>query len=362
MKENNHLTILDFTEGKQEVFEYLCLSLVSGIMETGVLTFGYMHYDALTGLFFVLAYQVGCLFKKPLQISLRMAVLFLLLSLLLFLSGLANRIVLFMAISLMCGGMQCIRDHSLPTILPVSESVKRSIRVFGFVLGIFVGFINNNAVFGFVVILTILLALPIVMRNKQAIPILKQNATLRLFSKGWVMLFHQTHYFAYAYVLLIYFLHSNTISSSFDGISAALWFLLGWGTYINGKWLLNDILKLSNFKAIIYGHLLVGICLILMIDFYSHPYIYGSLWVIGGFGGGSVYALKKFLKDFSADSEIDVELWENWGHVAGIALTVLSLFFFPKSTLLPYYIAVTAVFFTLVSFLIVGNASILGRK
>jgi len=162
-------------------------------------------------------------------------------------------------------------------------------------------------------------------------------------------MFHQIHYFAYAYVLLsvVYTWEGTYLPNTAMTIPyiSAVTFLLGWLTYINGKWLLNDVLKLTDYASVTIGHIIVVVCLVIMAFNVQRIPVLISMWVLGGLGGGSVYAVKKLsLLDIN---EEQVELMENIGHVLGVLLTITGLTAFSGLIEISFIIAIIAAFATI---------------
>jgi hypothetical protein len=83
-----------------------------------------------------------------------------------------------------------------------------------------------------------------------------------------------------------------------------------------------------------------------MVLFNEYPFLIGLTWVLGGFGGGSVYAIKDLAK--GASSKADLELWEHWGHVTGVSASFLSIQFLPSYPMAPFVSAIIAALSTLI--------------
>jgi hypothetical protein len=331
---NNALRSIGLLPEKKpgDVILYLVLSFLSGMLETGVLTAGLMRFDIRMGVAFALAYQVGCLVRNPLRLSLQGAACLLSCSLFLLLLGYDGAWVFLLMTTLVSAGVQTAREWLLREQYPVSIGVKRVVRVSGFIGGILGGGVIGLSLLAFVTITSCVIVLPIAIGQEPRSPWMNLNRRFVSDGYGWIMLLHQTHYFAYAYVLLAILL---THKGPFPGetilsqpVTASGWFALGWLSYISGRWLLEERLKMSSLQAVIWGHIWVAGCLLCMALFHNHPLMLGLAWILGGFGGGSVYAIKDLAKAYGYRA--DIELWEHWGHVAGVSLSLASILIFRR--------------------------------
>ncbi len=328
---------------------YLLLSFLSGVLETGIFTAGLMQFNISIGLVLALAYQVGCLVRNPLRLSLKGAACVLCCSVPVLPYIHDSILVLVVVTSLVSSGVQSARECLLPTISPVSLSIKRIFRVSGFICGIIGGFMIELDLLSFVSLATCLTILPVALRQASKVSWTNLNRRFESDGYGWIMLLHQTHYFAYAYVLLAILLthedHSLGVHFLWKPVQASAWFALGWFSYISGQWLLKKKLKIGALHAALIGHAWVAICLFCMALFLEHHFILGFAWVFGGFGGGSVYAIKELSK--ANECRADIELWEHWGHIVGVSLSLLSVVIFPYRLFLPFVIAFVAALVTL---------------
>ncbi|MBM3158058.1 MAG: hypothetical protein FJ004_12370 [Chloroflexi bacterium] len=332
---------------------YLILSLLSGLLETGALAVGVKQSGIVTGLELVLAYQVGCLFRKPMCISLRSAayalVIAVICTLLMLLSGSGSVWVLVSLTVLMSAGLQSAREWVFPKQHPVPLSTKRLVRVVGFVSGIIAGVAIGVYLLIAISIIACLVVMGMTIRHGRKGPWMRVSNQFKSDGFGWIMLLHQTHYFAYAYVLLAILMvpirYGTGEISLWVAVMASLWFGLGWFTYITGQWFLEGKFKLAAYQAAIVGHAWAAIFLAIMALSFDNPFILASAWVLGGFGGGSVYAIKDLAKENSCTA--DMELWEHWGHVIGPSIALLSVMIFPSRMAIPFLLAFAAVLGTL---------------
>jgi len=339
---------------------YFTLSFLSGALETGVVTVGVINFNLFAGLAFVFAYQVGCLTRNPLRLSSAGAALALCCSLpLLFL--IHDSIPMLLIVTLLVStGIQCAREGLLTEQYKSSLATKRIVRVSGFICGILGGAIIGVTLLTCISILACLIVVFVAIRTQCRGNYINLNKKFLSDRFGWIMLFHQVHYFAYAYVLLAILLtpqpHSLREPAQWQIMTSSGWFALGWFSYISGKWLFMDVFKMSPFQAVVTGHIWVVGCLACMAAFNNHQFILGLAWVLGGFGGGSVYAIKDLARKCSCKA--DMELWEHWGHVIGVFLSIVSVFVFPCNLAVPFILALIAALLTLMLLLSVERPTI----
>lgn len=131
----------------------------------------------------------------------------------------------------------------------------------------------------------------------------------------WVlMVIHQTHYFVYAYAIL--YLAFNVSAGS--ALAAAMAFALGWITYLSAERLWQRFPETTVFIA---GHTFLAAALLGLGLTGENSWFSVLLWVLTGFGGGSVYCLVS-ISAKSGLSNDRVENAEDVGHVGGVALAI----------------------------------------
>lgn len=335
---------------------YLLLSFLSGVLETGAVTAGVKSAGLTLGIAFALAYQVGCLVRNPLGLTLR-GTLYLLFCtlpfLLVLLSGQQIVWALIILTALTSGSIQSGRDHLQPKQPPIAEKTKRLIRVSGFICGIMCGYLTGFVLIPCLISVIIIISMVRPVPQQGASEIFHFNSGCRMNKHGLIMMIHQIHYFTYAYVLLGTLLLAKSIIPQMNDIivpfMASLYFASGWFTYISGKVVLKQAMKLTPRKSVLLGHAWVVCCLLCMYLFHNHLVIVIIAWVLGGLGGGSVYAIKELAGD--AVNKESMELWENLGHVAGVSLSIVALSIFPYHYEFAYGLAMVA---ALLAFMIVA--------
>jgi hypothetical protein len=331
---------------------YYIFSLFSGILETGAVVSGYCQFGFFGGIGLALAYQLGCLIRNPFHLSLQGA---------LYILGGSVLALLFLGIdhlgwaigcvALLSGAIQSSREWLLAELPPVSLVRKRFVRVLGFSVGIFAGWACPLETLLLSLAICALFLLCFGGFHFPQVPWINWHHGVRSDRFGIVMLFHQIHYFAYAYYLLLLFVSSgnqDAVPTWMSTLIATGWFAAGWVSYISGEALLSNILCLPSWKACIVGHVWVSLCLLMMANSVHHPFLLGMFWVLGGFGGGSVYAIKDTAKAYRCKA--DMELWEHLGHVAGVLVTLIALYIDPLAFSMPFILALASAVMTIVLF------------
>lgn len=330
---------------------YLLLSLISGLLETGIFTSAATTHGLVWGLAGALAYQMGCLARNPLRLHplgtvAALAIAALLGTVNLGWPNIDNQELWLIETLLVSAGIQSAREWLLPDQSPVPVWRKRLFRVAGFTFGIVIvifPFITPNSL-ALVTTLTTIGFLMALWRGKiPRLPWQGINPCWNSGRMGWVMLTHQIHYFAYVYVLLYVLLRLDKVNAEHqiqNVLLGATLFAFGWGTYISGECLLKSWLRLTPRAAIICGHCWVAIGLAFMILYLDNIILVGTAWVLAGFGGGSVYAIKTVAKEYACSA--DLELWEHLGHVIGVLLTLLLIACFPSVFQAPFLLAFAA--------------------
>jgi hypothetical protein len=128
--------------------------------------------------------------------------------------------------------------------------------------------------------------------------------------------FHQIHYFVYCYV--IFFLIITQMPSHI--YLSGLVFSIGWVSYI----LSEPVLKHFNKVIVLVGghfSLVILLGLIALIDVDSIAYLI-VMWFLTGFGGGTVFCLRISNQELPKHGQVDMEIWEDLGHVAGVLMCI----------------------------------------
>lgn len=292
---------------------YLLFSFLAGFVELGavllVVRQGYpLYYVALAGL----AYQLGALFREPIALASWQYYLVLLLSGILAAFAAQLPVLLCVAVFLFSIGLQGARglvsEHQ-----SVSTALKRLSRVAGFACsGLLFPWVLT--VMGGVVLLVVFVLSRDLKSSRKAV--LRKG--MQLSPLSLVMLIHQSHYFCYSYIIPLMFVMRYQVSPAVAGLV----FCVGWVSYILSQPLFGDKNLVLTFAG---GHVFASITLVAMFLFSSRSFlILILLWFLTGFGGGTVYCLRK-LKEKSVSDKSDLDSWENIGHVLGVLICLLVL-------------------------------------
>ena len=135
---------------------------------------------------------------------------------------------------------------------------------------------------------------------------------------GINMAVHQIHYFVYCYVMFYWII---LYLSSFMYLCGFV-FTIGWLSYLLSEPILkkfNKILVLSG------GHVsLTGLLVLLALTGESSIMLLITLWFLTGFGGGTVFCLRRSNQELPKQNQVDMNRWEDIGHVVGVFLCTLS--------------------------------------
>lgn len=342
---------------------FLILSAMTALLECGPLFLGIgLGYGPGRTLSFCLAYQAGNLF--PIPFSLRPGTLrkVTLLSLpLLCLAPFMKALPLlqwglyFTGILLLSCAVQSIRakmkTHS-------GTIRKRLARVAGFLLAPLAAF----AAFPLLPLCCLLVwfSLGRLSHDDDAdlSPLPKGIGTApKLYPLCAVMFWHQLHYFIYAYGML---LHAYQITGS--AFLTMLFFACTWLTYLSAepivKWLRRARSRQFAAKpgpsdyiaAILAGHTFLLLILLWLPQVPDG--LFFCLWILTGFGGGTVFAITALCGQSAAYNKEQLVYTENLGHFLGTGFAVLWAFLLPHSLSLLSYPAALCVFLViLLSFL-----------
>lgn len=151
----------------------------------------------------------------------------------------------------------------------------------------------------------------------------------------WVMLVHQTHYFIYAYSVPVLVARQELGGVPLIGF----WFACGWISYLSAETLWS---RFSPRPVFIFGHLFLGTVLLLMTLTVETVWATAALWILSGFGGGTVYCLTLLHKREDL-SHTSLEGAEDVGHLLGVALALGCVYFLNwDASLLPAVASVWA--------------------
>lgn len=287
---------------------FLVFSIVSGFVELGGVFWSIEKgYSIVKIVGLGLAYQLGNLIPVPLQINRKIA------TILSLLAGCfigincfykTSYTLCFVSTVFLAMVIQFARSEVKDNI---STTLKRTFRVIGFMVAPF-----YNLYLAFAITILILL-LVILQKNKQKLGFIKCKIKML----NIAMIIHQMHYFGYVYFLIIILVMQN---QDLHKLTYGIIFTFSWLTYI----LVPHVIRGSKyFKYFIIGHAFLASLLLVMAASYRLTYAI-ILWILTGFGGGTVFCVGKINQENKVCSKYDLTFSENIGHILGVLGGILS--------------------------------------
>lgn len=316
---------------------FLMLSTITALLECGPVFLGIcLGYSPGQLLSLCLAYQFGNLFPVPFRLprNALMGITFLA-AILLVLAGFSTELPLLQWILYLAGLMllSCTTQSIRAKIKGQAGTVKKRLcRVAGFFLAPLMSYIPHLILL--ICCLIVLSALRHTPEKAFRSDTVSISCNIVLKNSCYkIMLWHQLHYFIYAYamILLVY----DRTNKPFGTM---LLFAGTWLTYLMTEPLLtrihpNLLGRLSSrslYTAIILGGHSFLLFLLLLIPNVSTISLI-ILWILTGFGGGTVFAITALCKQSAAYEKKHLELTENIGHFAGTAFAALFGALFPQN-------------------------------
>lgn len=297
---------------------FYLLSFYTGILECGWIFCGvHLGLPVWVNLLFVAAYHLGNLFPLPFTLSKR--VMYIVDFAIIAIAGSSRFLVetSAVAVALQGGGIflcsllvQSVRSGMKSD---GNRIMKRVCRVAGFIAAP-AAIIAPNAILATGAILAL-----IALRKA---PEICAKVTKPGLQSGFslVMLFHQLHYFFYAHITL-------ALAATLFGNLASTFFALTWVTYLSVEPLIKPLGK--PVPTFFLGHLLIAVMLTMLglseINGAVIPFV--ILWVLAGFGGGTVFAISDITKQSGCYDKSSETIAENLGHVLGACSAALCAFF-----------------------------------
>ena len=295
---------------KTQNYFYLALSACSGFLELGVIFFALHEGATITVALLVgFSYQVGALLKNPLQLSVGGYRILLIVAAIMSIFTPYSFFILVITMGILAAGLQGIRDEAVHTAT-VTTMQKRLSRVMGFIFaGLFC--------YPILTILPVFCIIGSIMLSQNAqrptiLPLFAVKLNWRVGKLGVIMITHQAHYFCYCYTLL--YILTQHFSIVWSGIA----FAGGWVTYALAQRILHGVREIPGF---VVGHLFVAS--ILLVLFFKHENSLALLggWLLTGFGGGTIFLLRRLQPKIDI-LPVDLDLWENIGHVIGVLISI----------------------------------------
>lgn len=284
---------------------FFLLSTITGFVEVGVVIYAMQQgFSIVQILLLVLAYQFGSFFPTNISVKKMWRIIFGIITLAFSVTLCVTPLygVFFATILTLSPCLQMARSLQKNT---VRTSQKRVFRIIGFGLS---PLLSPFTLLG-VSIVTFIIALTQKSEFKNSITLPK------LRPQYFIMVVHQMHYFSYAYILLI-------IAGKLDnyhGFFTALLFVLSWITYTSAQYIFNGK---KYYTYLINGHVFLVLVIsgIALTTFVPLKIV---LWVLTGFGGGTVFCIKEILKSKRGYDYHALESSENYGHVLGVFCSII---------------------------------------
>ena len=303
---------------------FFLLSTITGFVEVGAVIYAIQQgFSVVQILLLVLAYQVGCFF--PTNISVKKMWLIILGIITLSLSVTLYAIPLYgVFLATVLTLSPCLQMARSLQKSKVSTAQKRVFRIIGFGLS---PLLSPFTLIG-VSIVTLIIALTQKSEFRNSIKLPK------LHPQYSIMVMHQMHYFSYAYIVLI-------IAGSLDnyhGFLTALFFMLSWITYTSAQYIFKGK---KYYTYLITGHIFL-VLVISGIAVTTFEPLKIVLWILTGFGGGTVFCIKEILKIWQGYDNHTFESSENYGHVLGVFCSILLYVLFDTLNASIYFAAICA--------------------
>lgn len=325
---------------------FLIMSTMTALLECGPIFLGInLGYCPASIIFLCLSYQLGNLFPIPFYPGKKCLIIMALLSPFpLCLASLFCKApwtqCLFYSIGIMMlsSAMQCVRSMQKGQF---STVLKRLSRVLGFLC---------SPLMAYVPLLILLMCCLAILFSTKRLPIqvsitfphslsLKKKQTNNYYH---IMLWHQLHYFIYAYSM-IWVCYQKTQNA----FLTIVFFSLTWLTYLMAEKFILFLHRLPpltgnvnsdklNYTSIVTaGHIFLLLLLVLFPVVHLSWFI--LLWILTGFGGGTVFAITEICRQSDYYEKNALEFTENIGHFIGTLVAFLWVLFLPqKISCLPY--------------------------
>lgn len=301
---------------------FLALSLLSGALELGSLFYA-LEIQAPVPLLFPLVYQLGNLLFLPSLVTPRRARRLCMPGLALAILGGQSPALFLPALliaSLCVQAARAEQKSACPTWL------KRTFRIGGFL------FSPLTAVLpGLILVCCLLMAWAALAQGREG-PHSSQGTALLP-----TMVFHQMHYFVYAYMMPAWILRKVGI------IPAAVAFALTWVVYLIPQ-VVAEKTGHASYRAMFFAchsFLLLVMAVMCAAAILDQPWALAVLWVLTGLGGGSVFCIRELTPGCRST---DLTLSENVGHVLGCLAAVCLSCVIPDRLIIPALTGCSCIF------------------
>lgn len=319
---------------KGAMLMFYLLSMITGILECGWIASGVVRGLALWQILcYPLCYHLGNLFPKPFSLPKSVLIVFCSVSaiatVILAAAPLPEEvrfILTCLCLFLLSAVIQSVREGMKSD---GNRLLKRVCRVAGFALSPLAAFIPQIILFAAVG--SAFFGLTQYSGGKLRF--------IRPCSQGGyslVMLFHQLHYFFYAHITLAavslalsrqvpvikalgYAFTRNP--ALFGAVAGALFFCGTWMTYMSVEPVASRLTK-KIMPVFFIGHSAVFVLLLAM-SLVTDTTLFVVLWLLTGFGGGTVYTINATAKQSGRHDKDSMTVSENLGHTLGLLAAVI---------------------------------------
>lgn len=294
---------MKFTINKNLII-FLILSLISGILEVGSIIYGlrlHISVEYIIGL--GIAYQIGNLFPIPINLNKTLLIIISFCSIVVSAIYIftSKYIFLFLTVTFLSLAIQELRAQNKADL---NTSIKRTLRILGFLLTIFI----SKYCFLIFSIVLVGLSMAYYKNNNKKVTFYYPN---RMKYIHLIMLVHQLQYFTYCYFIILNV--ADIVYEKYWVLS--LCFVLSWLTY---SYIPNLVKGDKYIKYLIFGHAYLLVILFGM--FFSNGILKIVFWIFTGFGAGTVFCITELAKKERNFVSSDMTLVENYGHILGIII------------------------------------------
>ena len=314
--------------------DFYLLSMITGVLECGWIVSGIVQGLPLWQILcYPLCYHLGNLFPKPFSLPKRALLVFCSVSaiaaVILVAAPLPEEvrfILTCLCLFLLSAVIQSVRDSMKSD---GNRLLKRVCRVAGFALSPLAVAVPETILFA---------AAALAFLGLTGYAGRKLRFTLPGSQGGYslVMLFHQLHYFFYAHITLAaaglalgkqepvikalgYAFARNP--ALFGAVAGALFFCGTWMTYMSVEPITSRLTK-KIMPVFFAGHSAVFVLLLAM-SLVTDTTLFVVLWLLTGFGGGTVYTITAKAKQSGRYDKASMTVSENLGHTLGLLAAVI---------------------------------------
>lgn len=284
-----------------ETIIFLLFSTLTGFIEIGSVIFAVNSLFTINQIIIlVLFYQIGCFFPVNIKLSKNIIYFFAVLCIIFYMYMLINGVEYFLVLISTLLNSICLQTVRNLQKSNISTYLKRIFRIFGFAISP-----NFSVLIMFIFSIIIFIGC-----YKSTIKQINAISFEKIRFPYHIMIIHQMHYFSYYSIILIVFMKID----QYQGYFTSFIFVLGWVTYTITPYFLT---KRKYEAYFMYGHIFLFIILLSMF-FITNTNIRIILWILSGFGGGTVFCIEKIFIHRSIYKKTSMDTSENIGHLLGL--------------------------------------------